>query len=293
MICVRLLVAAADQCGESPLWDGRTGLLYWLDLYRPTLHVFDPASGRHDAHRVAGTDLLACLLHDPAEKLPILVSRDAIARIEIDGAHVVFRPDRRVTHADPREAFNDGKAHPSGAVWLGTADTKEELGLGRLAVFRADAMPIAIDTGFVVSNGPAFASDGSTAYFSDSVGRRILCYPLDAHGLPTGPGGVFTSFDPIDGNPDGMTVDAEGCLWVAMWDGWSVRRIDPDGRQIGRVTLPTPRVTSCAFGGPNLATLYITTAATGLDAAAVAAGAGGLFAAEPGVRGVAEPAARP
>jgi len=292
MISAQLLVRAADQCGESPLWDARSGRLYWLDLYRPTLHVLDPATGRHDAYAVAGADLLACLLHDPAADLPILVSRDAIGRLAIEGARAVFRPDRRVTHADPREAFNDGKAHGSGTVWLGTADTKEELGLGRLSIFPADADAMAIDVGFVVSNGPAFAPDGSAAYFSDSVGRRILRYPVGADGRPTGLGSTLVSFDPIDGNPDGMTVDADGFLWVAMWDGWCVRRIDPKGRPTDRIMLPAQRVTSCAFGGPGLATLYITTAAIGLDDGAVAAGAGALFAAAPGVRGLAEPAAR-
>lgn len=293
MICARPLVAAADRCGESPLWDARAERLYWLDLYRPTLHILDPATARHEAYPVIDTDLLACLVLNSAEALPTLISRDAIGRIEIDGESAAFRPDRCLKHADPREAFNDGKAHRSGAVWLGTADTEEEHGLGRLAVFRAGAAPVTVDGGFVVSNGPAFAPDGSVAYFSDSVGRRILRYPVDANGLPAGAGTTFVSFDPIDGNPDGMTVDADGYLWVAMWDGWSVRRISPDGRAVDRVMLSAPRVTSCAFGGPDLATLFITTAATGLNDAAVAAGAGGLFAVEPGVRGLAEPIARP
>ena len=285
-----LIVAARDLCGEGPLWEPRAGALYWLDLYRPTLHRLEAASGRHVSSRVAGAELLACLLRRRDDPHPDLVTRDAVGGLAPAGAgSLVFRPQRCIVQDDAREAVNDGKTHPSGTVWLGTADTKEESALGRLLAFPPDGRQVLVDKGFVVSNGPAFAPDGSAAYFSDSAGRRVLRYPLTEEGLPAGPAEIFAAFTVDDGHPDGLTVDAEGFLWVAMWDGWGVRRLAPDGRPAGCVALPVPRVTACAFGGPDLSTLYVTTATFGLDQGALDAGAGGLFALAPGVRGLAEP----
>ncbi|MCB1486555.1 MAG: SMP-30/gluconolactonase/LRE family protein [Bauldia sp.] len=293
MTAVRLVVPSQDECGEASLWDPKAERLYWLDLYRPTLHILDPATREHAAYPVDGPDLLACLLHEPGAPLPLLVSRNAIGRMTIAGDRVSFRASRDLDIDTPREAVNDGKTHPSGTVWLGTADTEETAPLGRLEAFRGGKPPVLVDRGFVVSNGPAFSPDGRWAYFSDSATRRVLRYPVAADGLPDGAAETLAVFSEEEGNPDGMTVDTEGLLWVAMWDGACVRRLDPAGRTIAVIELPVPRATSCAFGGADFATLFITTAATGLDAAAREAGAGGLFVAEPGVRGLPEPVARP
>jgi sugar lactone lactonase YvrE len=282
-----LTVPCADQCGEGALWDWRSNTLYWLDLYRPTLHRLKAA--QHRAFPVAEVDLLACLLLTDVPASPRLVTRDSIGDMRLDGAIARFAAGRRLIDRDARVAINDGKAHPAGPVWLGTADTREQDPLGRLMAFRRDAPPVAVDAGFVVSNGPAFAPNGRFAYFSDSAGRRILRYPVRDDGMPAGSAEVFAEFTPKDGNPDGLTVDADGNLWAAMWDGWSVRCLDPAGREIARVTVPAQRVTSVAFGDEDLSTLYITTATAGLDEAAVARGAGGLFAARPGAKGCREP----
>lgn len=288
-----LLVDAGDVCGEAPLWDAGRGTLFWLDLYRPTLHAFEAESGQHAAWPVAGPDLLACLVRAAGYALPLLVTRDAVGRIGTgtDGA-VGFEPLRSFGHGSAREAFNDGKTHPSGVLWLGTADTREETPLGRVAAFPPGAAPVSAAGGLVVSNGPAFSPDGAAAYISDSVGQRILRVPVGPDGLPVGPPEPFAAFDADEGNPDGLTVDEDGFVWAAMWDGWGVRRLAPDGQRDDFVALPVPRPTACAFGGPDLRTLFVTSAAFGLDGAARPPGSGGLFAFDAGVGGRIEPVAR-
>jgi sugar lactone lactonase YvrE len=286
----RLVAASRDVCGESALWTPAAQRLLWLDLYRPTFHCFDPASGRHVAKRVEGADRLACLLHAGDGQLPHVVSADAVGRLLPHGTDAVrFEAVRPLALASPREAANDGKTHPSGAVWLGTADREERETLGRFTVL-GTGRPI--DPPLVVGNGPSFAPDGRAAYVSDSAARRILRYPVGGDGLPTGPAETFTTFGPEEGYPDGSTVDRDGRIWVAMWDGGAVRCLTPDGATVAVLPLPVPRVTSCAFGGPDLATLFVTTAAYELDETAIAAGAGALFAAEVGARGYEEPVAR-
>lgn len=286
----RLVVASRDICGESALWEPTARRLLWLDLYRPTFHCLDPATGRHAAKRVEGADRLACLLRAEDGQLPHLISADAIGRLLPEGPDVVrFEAVRPLAVAAPREAANDGKAHPSGAVWLGTADREEREALGRFTVL-GTGLPI--EPSLIVGNGPAFAPDGRAAYVSDSAARRILRYPVDGDGLPTGPAETFAAFAPEEGYPDGSTVDRDGRIWVAMWDGGAVRCLSPDGETIAMLPLPVPRATSCAFGGPDLAMLFVTTAAYELGDAAITAGAGALFAADVGARGSEEPVAR-
>jgi sugar lactone lactonase YvrE len=146
------------------------------------------------------------------------------------------------------------------------------------------------DSGFPVSNGPAFSRNGSILYFSDSVGRQILAYDVPTAGLPLLSRRVFAAFDEADGFPDGLTVDAEDCLWCAHWGGACVTRFAPDGRRIGRVELPVPLVTSCAFAGPGLETLVVTSASTPEPSDITKAGPeeGSLFCCRPGVLGLPE-----
>ena len=291
MTIAELIVPCADQCGESALWDWRSRTLYWLDLYRPTLHWLS-TSRQHHVYPITGTDLLACLLLRPAAGLPCLISRDSIGSMEISGTVARFHAEKQLVDRDAREAFSDGKTHPAGVAWLGTSDTKEQEAIGQLAVFRSDAPTVFVDDKIIVSNGPAFSPDGGFAYFSDTMARKILRYRVGEDGVPTAERKVFAEFGEADGNPDGLTVDADGRIWVAMWDGGSVRCLDTEGRELTRITVPARRVTSVAFGDDDLSTLYITTAAVGLDDAAIARGAGGLFAVRPGAIGRQEPVIR-
>jgi xylono-1,5-lactonase len=146
-----------------------------------------------------------------------------------------------------------------------------------------------VDSGYRVTNGPAFSPAGDVMYHNDSAGQVAYAFDIASDGT-AGNRRNFLQFRESDGYPDGMTVDAEGCLWIAFWDGGCVRRYSPKGEWLETVELPVSRPTSCAFGGPELDRLYITSARVGLDAdeLEMQPNAGGLFMFVPGVRGLAE-----
>jgi xylono-1,5-lactonase len=146
-----------------------------------------------------------------------------------------------------------------------------------------------VDDGYRVTNGPAFSPDGRLMYHNDSARQITYLFDLDDAGEARNRR-IFLRFGEGDGYPDGMTVDAEGCLWIAFWDGWCVRRFSPEGERIAELKLPVQRPTSCAFGGADLDRLLVTSASIGLSDGdkATQPQAGGLFLLEPGVSGLAD-----
>jgi sugar lactone lactonase YvrE len=175
-------------------------------------------------------------------------------------------------------------------MWIGSLDMGTAPNRGSLFRIDRDGGWQQMDTGFTVSNGLAFSPDDKRLYFADSGRRTVYVYDFDiergeiAHRRP------FVALAEGQGLPDGLTVDAEGYVWVAIWDGWTLIRYDPEGRVALRVPLPVPRPTSCCFGGPDLRTLYITSASVRLPEQALADAplSGALFACEPGVAGLPE-----
>jgi sugar lactone lactonase YvrE len=148
-----------------------------------------------------------------------------------------------------------------------------------------------MDRGFTISNGIGWSPDDRTMYFTDTPARRIYAYDFDATAGHAANRRVFVEVAEGHGGPDGMTVDAEGCVWSAQFDRWCVNRYAPDGTLERSIRMPVQRPTSCMFGGPDLATLYVTSARMDLERDALAAQpqAGGVFALAPGVRGLPEP----
>jgi xylono-1,5-lactonase len=189
-------------------------------------------------------------------------------------------------------ACNDGKVGPDGALWLCTDDLAEREPRGVLWRIAPDGTASLVDAGFVVGNGPAFAPDGRTMYLADTMARRVLAYDLVPELGEVRSRRVFATFAEDVGFPDGMTVDAAGFLWVAHWGGGRITRYDPEGTVERVVPMPVPNVTSLAFAGPELTTLFVTTAREGMTEADLARcpGAGGLFALETDVQGRVEPA---
>jgi sugar lactone lactonase YvrE len=177
-------------------------------------------------------------------------------------------------------------------LWFGTMDEEEALGTGTIwCLDRGDLRHTCGQA--VVTNGPAVSCDGRFLYHVDSPRRTIWRAPLDPAGRP-GNGEAFIQLGETEGHPDGIVVDSEDCLWVALWDGWGVRRYAPDGTLLLHVSFPCARVTKLALGGPDLTTAYVTTARVGLDAAALRAQplAGSLFAFAAPVPGRILPAVR-
>ncbi len=182
----------------------------------------------------------------------------------------------------PGNRFNDGKADPSGRVWFGSMDDAEAAVSGSLYRLDPDGTMELVDTGYGVANGPAISPDGRTLYHADSAARVVYAFNIGPDGALAGKR-VHIRFAEAEGYPDGMTVDAEGGLWVAHWDGGRVTRFRPDGRPERHVALPVSRVTSVAFFGTDLDQMAITTAAIGRDEEPLA---GALFVANADVRGL-------
>jgi sugar lactone lactonase YvrE len=181
--------------------------------------------------------------------------------------------------------INDGSCDHTGRLWFGTMDDEVVTPSGGLYRLGSSGPEVTVH-GVIASNGPAFATDQRSLFHCDTLGRRILRYDLQPDGA-LGKGSVFRRFLPNEGLPDGMACDTRGGLWVALWGGGSVVRLDQDGRLSARIAVPSAQVTACAFGGPDLDTLFITTATLGLTAAALAGApdSGGLFKCRPGWTG--------
>jgi xylono-1,5-lactonase len=268
--------------GEGPCWVEREQSLFWTDINQPCLFRWNEANG---------------MIRIPVnEKICSIVPRRSGGYIgagydglvAIDANFKVMRISN--PEADmPVNRFNDGKVDRSGRFWAGTMDHKETADSGSLYRVDFDLSWSAIDTGYRVTNGPAFSVDGQAMYHSDSAVQRVYRFAISPDGNATGRE-VFLQFTPEDGYPDGMTVDAENCLWIAFWDGWCIRRFSPEGELLLEIQVPVQRPTSIAFGGAELDRIFISSASRDLSEAELAEqpNAGGLFSFRPGVNGIAE-----
>ena len=268
--------------GEGPVWVAREQALYWVDIPERRLFRWSEAEGL----KVHDLPVHLCSLAPRAGSGFIGAGYDGFLAIgpELDLARL-GNPEPDL----PGNRFNDGKVDREGRFWAGTMDRQEREASGALYRLDPDLRWTRVDTGYRVTNGPAFSPDGRTMYHTDSALQCIYAFDLDVAGNATGRR-VFARFGEGDGYPDGMTVDAEDCLWVAFWDGWCVRRLSPAGERLAELPVPVQRPTSCAFGGPALDQLFITSASRDLTEEELAAQpyAGGLFMTKPGVAGITE-----
>jgi sugar lactone lactonase YvrE len=190
----------------------------------------------------------------------------------------------------PTSRLNDGRCDRQGRFWVGSMDRSTPDSRGTLYRYDPDGSLHRVFDGIEVPNGLAFSPDGGTMYFCDSPTRCLQAFTLDSESGALGEGRLFARCAP-PGVPDGAAVDAEGCLWVAHFDGGRLTRFRPDGDVDRVVPMPVDRPTACCFGGPDLDTLFVTSARVNLDAAALrrAPLSGAVFALRPGVRGLPEP----
>jgi len=269
--------------GEGPVWVERETALYWVDIKGRKIFRLAP---RGEVEQWE-TPLRVGSLAPRAGGGFIAGTEHGIAGIDLETGRfdIVHQPEAHLPH----NRFNDGKVDRAGRLWAGTMDDTEKDATGTLYRIEPDFRTTQIDDGYKVTNGPAFSPSGEVMYHNDSARQVTYAFDLDRDGNASNRR-VFATYGEDDGYPDGMTVDAQACLWIAFWDGWCVRRYSPSGECLRTIELPVARPTSCAFGSRDLDRLYITSANVGLDEAALAAQpqAGGLFVASPGVRGVAE-----
>jgi sugar lactone lactonase YvrE len=315
-----------DVLGECPLWDDERHLLWWVDIRTPALCLLDPARGTTTRWRlpdlvgsIALTDegspaspgrLVVALGHeialfDPAAALPSSsaqtsegsppepMSGSAHDELLYGDAGPGLRTLCEVPLDHPDHRFNDGRCDPAGRFWVGTMNNLTRGPEGRM--FRLEARRGLVEfpsmaPGLRIPNSLAFSPDGRTMYFADSLDHAIRAFEYDpSSGLP-GASRPFAHCTP-PAFPDGACVDTEGGVWSARFHGGCIVRHDPDGRLSRVIELPVRRPTSCAFGGQDLSTLYVTTTCQQMSAVEREAEplAGRLLALDVGCRGLPEP----
>jgi sugar lactone lactonase YvrE len=263
---------------------------------RPEIHRLDPATGK---------DVKFDLDLPPQLGGLVPLKNGGMALAAADGI-TLLSPDmkRRTTLVNPiaghsNLSFNDAKCDRQGRLWAGTTDRLESEALGRLYRIDPDGTATVFADGFVCSNGPSFSPDGKIMYHSCSHERVVNAYDIDPASGRASNRRLFAEFEAVDGVPDGSTVDVEGYFWSTHWGGSRVTRYTPDGSIDRVIEVPVKKVTSCAFGGKDMKTLFITTASidfhegnwiymdeAGFDADPLA---GAIFAVDVGIRGLAEP----
>lgn len=279
-----LLLDAQAPLGEGPAWDAQKHLLTWVDIYAGHLHIFDPGSNSDETLKVDAP--LGCAAPTRSGNL-ILGLRNGIATLELASAKLTY-----LTHPEahlPGNRFNDGKCGPDGRFLAGTMDNSEKEASGALYSYAPDGTLKTLIGGVRISNGLAWSPDHKTLYYIDTPTFNVMAYDYDlATGEIANPR-VAISVPPALGWPDGMTSDAEGRLWVALWGGAAVTVWHAGtGKLLEKIAIPAKNVTACAFGGENGTELYITSARKGLDPADLAAypATGGLFRLQTDVTGM-------
>jgi sugar lactone lactonase YvrE len=264
------LTPALAHHGEGPVWDATLNRLLWVDLLRGDLLLTEPTG---DTERRHVSDVLACVI-PRAGGGHVVATERGFGLLGPNGTLTAL-PD---VWDDHTVRMNDGACDPQGRFFCGSMAYGAAPGRGALYRLDSDHTVHPVHSGITISNGIGWSPDGSRAYYVDSGTQRIdVCSPDLTDRRP------FITFPQQDGTPDGLTVDADGGVWVALWGGSAVRRYTPDGLLDQVISLPVAQVSSCAFGGADLRTLYITTSAEGL--ADPEPGSGAMFAVEPGPAG--------
>jgi sugar lactone lactonase YvrE len=281
-----LVLDAKAELGEGAIWVGNE--FWWVDIIHSEVHRFNPATGQD---RVTLVGQMVGTVVPRAKGGAMVAVKEGLGSFDLDtGAlNLVARPEAHI----PSNRFNDGKCDPAGRFWAGTMTLTGDAWkdkVGTLYSLDADGRVTARLSEVCISNGIVWTADAKTMYFVDTVLPRVDAFDFDNATGAISNRRPAVNFPEGVGSPDGMTIDADDNLWIAMWGGWKVLGYNPrTGQPIGVIDVPAANVTSCAFGGPNLEDLYITSAWAGVSEAERAAQqphAGSVFHARPGVKGV-------
>ena len=281
---VELLVDAHAQVGEGPLWDEEQQLLYWVDILSSLLYIYDPATGENrvlDVGRHVGTVVTR------ASGGLMLAVREGFASFDLETQELtlIANPEAHITG----NRFNDGKCDPAGRFWAGTMAYESPSNQGSLYRLDTDFSVHKIFGDVAISNGIIWSLDHTTMYYIDTLRKNVRAFDYADDTGDISNERVIINVPEEIGMPDGMAIDSEGMLWVAHYGGSCVSRWNPNTAQLlEKIDLPVTQVTACAFGGPNLDILFITSAAQELDAAELARQplAGGLFSIKTPYQGV-------
>ncbi len=281
---LRVRVPVNALVGEGPIWDDQKSVLWWIDILSSRLYAFDPKSETNrewDVGEHVGTVV------PWRDQEVVLALACGLGSFNLATGQVTIFSDPETNQAGNR--FNDGKCDPVGRLWAGTMAYVDPIDQGSLYCLNTDFQVTKVLGGVGISNGIVWSHDHKTMYYIDSTtfALRAWDYSVDSGSITNER--ILLQVELEFGLPDGMTIDEEGMLWVAFYGGSKVCRIHAQtGEILQTIDLPVPATTACAFGDPELDTLYITCAAQGLTEAELAKNPqnGNLFSIKTGFKGV-------
>ncbi len=249
------------ELGEGPVWDAGNNRLYWVDILNGILHWHNFSDHTNEALAI-GQKIGSVALAGDGRLVAALETGFYFINIHQKCVSAIVTTEKEIEG----NRFNDGKCDPAGRFWAGSMSMGDEPHAGKLYMLNTEHQVKERIADVGCSNGLAWSADFSTFYFIDSLSSEVVAYDYDMPSGEISNRRVIIRFTPEEGIPDGMTIDSEGALWIALWNGWRVNRYSPhDGKLLDQILLPVSLVTSCTFGGQDLTDLYITSAKTGLS----------------------------
>jgi sugar lactone lactonase YvrE len=276
MPAAEVVVKAAAETGEGPVWDARTGQLVWVDIPAGLLHRSDVSTG---ADTVTAVGMMLGAVAVAAAGGWAAAAEDGFGLI--DAAGRLGLVDRALP--DPGTRMNDAACDSRGRMWAGSLGVGVAPRAGMLHCWEPGQQSRVVLRGLTLPNGIAWSLSGRQMYVADSSAGVVYEFGFDPDDGRLGPQRVIIEVPPAEGVPDGLCTDADGCLWLAVWGGWQVRRYDPEGHLLAAVGFPVAQPSACAFGPDT--TLYVTSAWEGLPAGHGQELAGSVFALDAGIRG--------
>lgn len=255
---VNCVLPAQATLGEGPVWCPRTQALYWIDILDCKVHRYDPATGRDMS--VTVPSYIGSLALTEGDRLLVALQHE-LCWLNLQTAEVT---SCLLLEENPGNRMNDGKCDAAGRFWVGSMNLKENEPSGVLHRVSGDLRAERMLTGLTISNGIGWSPDQKRMYLADSGAGAIFVFDFNLEAGSLHNRRVFLDVPPRGGVPDGLCVDTAGCVWSAFWDGACVARFTPEGKLDRTIDMPVPRPTSVAFGGPDLTTLYVTSARCGL-----------------------------
>jgi sugar lactone lactonase YvrE len=286
-----VIAAGPDRVGESPVWDARLQALWWVDIESCRVRRWTQATGRLQAWTLP--ERTACIaLTEDGRVIVALESRIVAARLGED-ASVFLQDLAHVSHPAAGMRFNDGRCDASGRLWVGSMLMEQSRNLALAGLYCLDERGLTgphVD-GLYTSNGSGFSPDGRTMYLSDShpQSQQVWAFDFDLERGAVSGRRTFLDMRQMPGRPDGAAVDDQGCYWICANDAGQVLRVSPQGQVLRSLSVPFAKPAMCCFGGPDLATLFVTSIVPGDPALDRQGLSGAVVALRPGVSGLPEP----
>jgi len=260
-ISIETVIHHTCLLGEGPVWDAKRNSICWVDILNGEIHEFSTENKTHKiipVHQKIG----AVVICKDSNFLAALKNGLAFIDRENGKIKMISNPEKHL-HGN---RLNDGKCDPAGRFWVGSMSLAEDEAAGSVYILEKDLSIFKKIENVTIPNGMAWRVNHQTFYFIDTPTYEVVAYDYDKNTGSINNKRTIIKIAKEDGFPDGMTIDNEGMLWIAHWDGWQVSRWNPDtGEKIFEIKLSVAKVTSCSFGGKNLEDLYITSAKTGLN----------------------------